>query len=265
MPVVFKNPPINEVVIATYFSQPMAAFRSEHVGLFWERIRDAFPSVRQQPPIVSPMGIVPDTNTGEFLPMPRYWFVAEDDIYIIQVQKNAFIFNWRRRKSNEYTRFHKDIKPAFDKYYSLFDEFVRTEVAIPTLSIELCELTYINSIKQCEFWSGPQDTMNVIPSFSILSLGAEAAGRLNFNCQYETSIEADLALNIGIRSGATTQSPDKPVLIFEIKASGRLVQATKSLADDWFEHAHDTIASCFMNMTSQDIRNRYWQPVKESE
>ena len=265
MPVTFKNPPINEVVIATYFNAPIAHLRSEHIGLLWDKIRGEFPVVHQQPPIISPMGIGPDTNSGEFLPMPRYWFVAKDDIYIIQVQKNAFIFNWRRRKSNEYTRFHKDIKPAFDKYYNLFDEFIRTEVAEPALSIDLCELTYINSIKQCEFWSGPQDTMNVIPSFSILSLDAQGAGPLNFNCQYETRIEADMALNIGIRSGATTQSPDIPVLIFEIKAGGRLAMATKSLADDWFERAHDTINSCFVNMTSEDIQSRYWQPVEETE
>ncbi len=106
MPVVFKNPPINEVVIATYFMRLCPAFRSEHVGLFWERIGSDFLACANSLRSVSPMGIVPDI-AGEFLPMPRYWFVAEDDIYIIQVQKNAFIFNWRRRKSNEYTRFHK--------------------------------------------------------------------------------------------------------------------------------------------------------------
>ena len=139
MSVYFKSPPINEVVIATYF-KPAVELRSEHIGLFWAQIKSEFPLVRQQPPVGTeiPMG-------GDVFPMPRYWFTADDGISLIQIQKNAFMFNWRRRE-DEYPRYHK-IKPCFDKYYSLFSEFISAEVPSSEQAIDMCELTYVNAVR----------------------------------------------------------------------------------------------------------------------
>lgn len=118
MPVHFDNPPINEVVIATYFAPPLAALRSEHIGLLWQEIRDDFPSVRQRLPTAPlvPLPIAPED--AEVFPMPRYWFIAGDSINLIQVQKDALMLNWRRQDMDYpgYTR----VKPAFDKYYTVF-------------------------------------------------------------------------------------------------------------------------------------------------
>ena len=146
----FENPPVNEVVVSTYFNPPLSDFRNEHIGLFWERIRREFPIVRQQHPV----GIRPHSTTDESSSMPRYWFIADNDINLIQIQKNAFMFNWRRRGEN-YPRFHRHIKPAFDKYYGLFSEFIRTEIkTVEKLAVDLCELAYINALEPCELWSG---------------------------------------------------------------------------------------------------------------
>ena len=262
MSITFENPPINEVVVSTYFTPQLSDFRSEHVGLFWEKIREEFPVARQQPPTASLMASGLDVNADELFPMPRYWFIADDDISLIQIQKDAFMFNWRRR-DDAYPRFHRDIKPTFDRYYGLFSEFVREEVQIEAPSIDLCELTYINALERCEFWEGPQDTTKVIPSFPILSPGISVLGSPEFHCNYHYRIEADLQLNIGIRSGIMAQQMDAPVLIFEIRASARLGQVTKSEADEWFERAHDCIIRCFAGMTDQDIQRSYWELQEE--
>ena len=256
--IVFENPPINEVVISTYFNPLLSDLRSEHIGLFWEKIRNEFPVVRQQPPV----GIIgSEVSTNEPFPMPRYWFIADDEINLIQIQKNAFIFNWRRR-DDEYPRFHRNIKPTFDKYYGLFSEFVRTELDTE-LTIELCELNYVNALERCEFWTGPQDTPTVIPSFSILTPGIDFSSSPEFNCNYAYGDATDLQLNINIRSGVTAQQENVPVLIFEIKASGRVGQIAKPGTDEWFERAHDAIIRCFVGMTSPDIQNKYWKPMEK--
>ena len=265
MPVTFKNPPINEVVMATYFNGPIADFRSEHVGLFWQKIRSEFPVVHQQPPTISPMEIAPDIGAGEFLPMPRYWFVAKDDTYIIQVQKNAFMFNWRRRGSARYPGFQDKIKPAFDRYYNLFDEFVQTEFDSSRLSVALCELTYINSIESCELWAGPEDTPKVVPSFSIPTPVIHVANTPHFNCNYIYDIEANARLSVGIRDGTRTQNSDSPVLVLEIKVSGRPEHGTRSAVDRWFQDSHDHIIESFVGLTSRGMQDRYWEPGKETE
>ena len=81
MPTAYKNPPVNEVVVAAYFNPPLSAFHSEHIGLFWEKIKDEFPVVQQHPPLGFSIEMGPYDMADELFPMPRYWFVATDDIY----------------------------------------------------------------------------------------------------------------------------------------------------------------------------------------
>ena len=258
--IAFENPPINEVVVSTYFNPPLSDLRSEHIGLFWEKIKNEFPVVRQQPPV----GIGPEVSANEPFPMPRYWFIADSGINLLQVQKNAFMFNWRRR-DDEYPRFHRNIKPTFDRYYGLFSEFIRTETNIADLTVDLCELVYINALDRCEYWTGPQDTTKIIPSFSILAPGIDASESPEFNCNFAYRISTDLQLNIGIRIGIRAQQQDSPVLVFEIKASGRVGQIAKPGTDEWFERAHDAIIKCFLDMTSRNIQNRFWKRVEGTQ
>ena len=253
--IAFRNPPINEVVVSTYFNPPLSDLRSEHIGLFWKEIKQDFPVVSQQPPVGNRL----DVGSGEPFPMPRYWFIADNEINLIQVQKNAFMFNWRRR-GKEYPKYYNDIKPNFDKYYGMFSEFIRTQIEIGEPNIDLCELTYINTLQLCDYWEGPQDTGKIIPSFTIIKTGINDFNAIGFNCNYIYIKSDDLQINIGIRNGFTQQD-NIPVLMFEIKASGRLGQVAKSGADEWFERAHDAIIECFLGITDQDIQNRLWQPM----
>ncbi len=257
MSIAFESPPINEVVVSTYFNPQLSDFRGEHVGLFWEKIREDYPVARQQPPV----GVGPDLVSDEVFPMPRYWFIADDDAKLIQIQKNAFMFNWRRR-DNAYPRFHRDIKPTFDRYYDLFSRFLRTEIQMDDPAIDLCELTYVNVVERSAFWDGPQDTQDVIPSFSLLNPGVDTIASPGFDCNYTYRVEDDLQISIGIRSGVMAQQADAPVLIFEIRARARLGQVTKSEADEWFERAHHSVLECFVGMTAQDIQERHWKPTE---
>lgn len=260
MTVRFHNPPINELVIATYLNPPLFELRSEHVGLFWSRIRDTFPAVEQQ----APLGVAEafEQVSGEFFPMPRFWFVAEDSINLIQLQKNAFIFNWRRRDT-QYPHFSENLKPTFDKYFQVFEDFAREDAGVQDIKIDLCELTYINTIEACEYWQGPQDTAKVIPSFAVPDTGIKLSVAPAFNCTYFYVPSKDLQLRVSIRNGEVTAKPGTPVLVLEIKANGRLGQVGKSAADEWFDRAHDAIIACFVDMTSKDIQHTYWKPVGE--
>ncbi|WP_171182279.1 TIGR04255 family protein [Ruegeria sp. HKCCD8929] len=260
MKVRFQNPPINELIIATYFNPPLFTLRNEHIGLFWSKIRDGFPEVEQQ----TPYGGVASFEQvgGEIFPMPRFWFVAEDQINLIQLQKNAFMFNWRRRDA-EYPHFAENLKPAFDKYYAAFEDFARENVGVQDIQIDQCELTYINAIEVCEYWQGPEDTAKVIPSFSIPETEIEPTTAPSFNCTYVYLQSNDLQLRVNIRNGEAKAKPGTPVLVFEIKATGRLGQVGKSSADRWFGRAHEAIIASFVNLTSKGIQEEFWKPVRE--
>ena len=264
MVVEFNNPPINEVVLATYFNPPIADLRSEHIGLFWDKIRYDFPTVQQQLPLPPRPGSELNMSSSEFFPMPRYWFVGRDDTYVIQIEKNAFIFNWRRRDSTVYPGFDSSVRPAFDKYYNIFAEFVRAELSHPSLSIEMCELTYINSIEHCDLWPSLEAASNVIPSFSIPNPGTDANAHF-FNCGYVYDVGSNTTLNLGVRTVVLPGAPEAKKLIVEIKLIGKPEQQSKVGADTWFQVSHNQINNCFVEITSREMQETYWQPVKEAE
>ena len=266
MNVRFKNPPINELIIGTYFDPPLFSLQSEHVGLLWSRWRDSFPIVEQRMPISGAQGPGPVVTAGNAVPgMPRYWFVSEDKVNLIQVQKNAYFLNWRRHNS-DYPHFFEQLKPSFDQYYDIFESFIREEVGEHNINIEMCELTYVDAIEPCDYWQGPLDTAKVIPSFSLPVRGHGNECVTAFNNMYLCEVSARLNLHVAIRTVvAADDPPSPPRLVLEFKALGRLGGVPKSETATWYSEAHDTIVACFLNMTSKDVQREYWMLEQDDQ
>lgn len=255
MSVHFQAPPINELVIAVNFTPPLFALRSEHIGLFWKIIREEFPKVEQK-------STIDDTvlyGSGEVssFPMPRYWFVSKDGNVVLQVQKNAFILNWRSHGS-DYPRFEKHIKPMFDRYIAIFLNFIDEESIQSAPEIDLCELSYSNLIKICDYWSGPADTSLVIPSFCFPGLNDRKDVHSFSECRYAARLDAKRLLQVAIREGGFIENPDEPVLSFDITVGGSPGNSSAKEVNAWFDCAHDTAVAHFLSMTSVAIQNEHW-------
>src|SRR5580704_19342195 len=102
MSIKFKNPPISELVIGVYFDREIPSLRSEHVGLFWGQVREDFPNIQQQPlvnaPVRQPFPQQIFISSESW--MPRFWLEASDGSTLMQIQKNAFLFNWRKKETD---------------------------------------------------------------------------------------------------------------------------------------------------------------------
>ena len=111
----FKNPPINELVIALYHL-PVTEMRAQHIGIYWQRIRDRYPICEQQPPIAgntpTELAMTLQNMAGEVYPLPRFWFSNADQPTLIQIQRNAFILNWRKGANNSYPHY-EDVENNF--------------------------------------------------------------------------------------------------------------------------------------------------------
>ena len=263
MKIKFKNPPVNEVVIGAYFDPPLAALRNEHIGILWSRLKEEFPIVEQRPPINSPIQSDHDRIvlelSDEFVPMPRYWFVSGDEVTLVQIQKDAFLLNWRRGDS-EYPSFDENLKPSFDKFYRIFEKFLKEDVSIDPPRIGHCELTYIDVIEVSEYWKGPLDTPAVIPSFVIPDCVSAKNTTPAFNCGYRYDVKPNLQLHLGIRSAVSVKSPDSPLLHLEFKGLGSPNGNEKTDLDAWYDQAHEVILEQFLNMTDETIQREFWIP-----
>src|ERR1700741_2913139 len=95
----FEKPPINELVVSLFYL-PIPELKAQYIGRYWERIREKYPRCDQQSVVVSPSeGPSPSLFQevpGEVLPLPRFWFMSDTHPMLVQIQRNAFMLNWRR-------------------------------------------------------------------------------------------------------------------------------------------------------------------------
>ncbi len=266
MKIRLKNPPINELIIGVYFDPPLISLRSEHIGLLWSRFRSEFPKVEQREPLlVNIQGSGPSVYSGgEFPFMPRFWFISEDEINLVQVQKDAFLLNWRKREA-EYPNFDEKLKSSFSEKFSIFKEFINRDVGVYEVKIGLCELTYVDVIEPCEYWQGPQDTYKVVPSFSVPKIGPKSGELSAFNCTYSHDISPHLQLHIAIRVAKSNQIPNSSCLILEFKALGQPNGSEELSIDQWYEQAHNAIISQFLNVTDKHVQRKFWMLEEETE
>ncbi|MCB0020660.1 MAG: TIGR04255 family protein [Anaerolineales bacterium] len=263
MRVKYKNPPINEVIIGAYFDQPVMPLHSEHIGVFWSQIRAELPNIQQQPeltlPIVGPNISIQFGMTDEPYPMPRFWLSSEDGSILLQIQKNAFILNWRRR-AGAYPHF-ENVKKLFDRYFERFLAFLRTELRVDDVNVQVAELTYSNLVEPGSYWMTALDTPRLLPSLAILDVGAPADTVPDFNYVTAYRFAPDLTLNVSVRTGRQPTDANKSVLVFELRTIGALDAVGRAEADLWYERAHETIGRCFTAMTNPDIQRNNWQEV----
>jgi uncharacterized protein (TIGR04255 family) len=260
MNVKYKKPPINELIIGAYFERPIS-LRAEHVGLFWSEIRPEFPKIQQQPELALPIVGTLTFHIGadEPYPMPRFWLISADETLLLQIQKNAFFLNWRKRES-DYPHFD-NVKSSFDKFFEIYSKFLLSELNIELPNIQISELTYSNIIEPNEYWRDVSDTARLMPAISIPDPGLPVEAKPDFNYVTAYKLASDLGLNVAVRSARKATDAGTAVLVFEFRALGALGAASKRDADAWYEKAHDAIGRCFTSMTSPDIQRQYWQPV----
>jgi uncharacterized protein (TIGR04255 family) len=187
--------------------------------------------------------------------MPRFWFIAKDDATLIQVQKNAFLFNWRLRKE-DYPRFER-VFEAFRKHRSTFIQFLREDFNTAKIEQVKYQLTYVNLFEDVPYWSGLEDIPKILPSFVFINPGLKGARPKDINSTTIFQLEDDLSLSVAIRNGLNNDT-GKMVLILEVEASGTHPRFEAAKADVWYLRAHAAISESFVALTDRQIQEQYW-------
>ena len=193
--------------------------------------------------------------------MPRYWLESTDGATLMQIQGNAFLVNWRRRNT-EYPHFEA-VKGFFDSSCRNFFSFLEEELHETVPRVQLAELTYINSIEKCEYWSSLLDTSIVLPRFALPVPTQNETSPADFHQLTIDRVAADTTLQTTVRSARSSTNSAKPVLIFELRAIGLI--AENDGINEWFQRAHDLTGRRFAEMTNPDIQTTYWQPPSDSK
>ena len=116
----YEKPPVVEVVCGIVF-ETIKGFKAQHLGLFWQKVRDRFPECKH----AVRLGFNPETEPLDLANyLPRVWFISAKQNTLIQLQDNTFFFNWRKMEEDETYPRYSIIIEAFKTYPVYFSRAV---------------------------------------------------------------------------------------------------------------------------------------------
>ncbi|HEV8370989.1 MAG TPA: TIGR04255 family protein [Pyrinomonadaceae bacterium] len=261
----FAKPPVVETVLDVGFS-PLAQWGIPHFGLFWQSIRDDYPTFKDQPPVLlqrESFGEAPAQRLNlafDILNQPeaRCWFEERSGARLIQIQHDRFIHNWRKtEEQQEYPHYEQVIRPAFSKEWDRFCSFLHQQ-GISQPEVQQCEVQYVNHID-----------FNGWESFTSLvdALGEWPGGRgylprpesIVFNTSYLMPENAG-RLRIVVQP-AVRNNDGKRVIQLSLIARGRPSSSTREDILAWFDLGRNWIVNGFTEFSSTKM-HQTWESIR---
>lgn len=250
----YKNPPVVEVVIGVTFAT-LEKLSSVHYGSFWEMVKGEYPNSEDNPPLAS--GITPtQVEILQLPPLRRVFLVHTDGTYLMQLQPDRFIHNWRKRTdSDQYPNFEA-ARNKFNHGWELFRQFLG-EKGIGTPLIKRYEVTYINHIAG-KAGSFPTRAEEYLPVFDWGRARSEGflpdPQVLGLDLRFPMPSERG-TLRVSVKHGKR-KTDDMDVLLMELTAQGG-AQADGSDMAAWLDLAHEWIVRGFTDLSSKQA-HEYW-------
>jgi uncharacterized protein (TIGR04255 family) len=247
----FKRPPVVEVVCGLQFS-PIPEWLTSHYGLFWNEVLAQYPKCQDQPPLgrlkLEDFETPDELSAGLLPPLRRVFLIDESDCYLMQLQQNRFLHNWRKlRAENDYPRF----EAAYGRFvaqWSRFTGFLHS-ARLSAPNIEAYELTYVNLITAPDA-KFPRDIGKFLDFYRGFPLASSGAYPRVLNLQIGWPLESETGkLSLSVKHGKENVEPAREVLIAEFSAKGT---ARRDGADmeSWFKAAHEAIVCTFEALTT---------------
>lgn len=262
----YEKPPVIEVVCGVLF-KPLSGFLTPHVGLLWEKYRGEYPDCSEVAPLGPMLESFEETPqmSLEILnvpPLPRVWFVHKDGNRVIQIQRDRFLHNWRKAKSEEdYPRYHF-VKDMFQKSFSKFESFL-ADNGISAIEPLQYEMTYISHIAKGDGWESLGEIGKLFPDFNFDSKRRRflpEPDTINWRTTFVLPQNA-ARMHVVIRNVRMRDS-GKPVILLELKVRG--IGTDRSIRGmwGWFDLAREWIVCGFSDLTADKVQREVWRKIQ---
>ncbi len=259
----YDNPPLTEVVCGVTF-QPLDNFIATHFGILWGIYQPDFPKVEELAPLASPIEIIEgqeyeaNLNFTNIPPLPRQMFISQDARNIIQIQRDRFIFNWRKLELNDtYPRYEKVFDEFKDKLGKFNGFLENSQMQIVPAQYEL---TYVNQIEENDLWKTNKDLINIFPKFqSNIETGLILKEPETINSRISFLLPNKMGrLYATIKTGAVRKANNKKVIILDLTVRG-FNRKNLTEMSNWFEVAREWIVKGFTDLTGDKIQKEVWK------
>lgn len=240
-----SKPPVIEVVIGSQFDGPI--FDNSYVYEFFQKIKDQYPIVRENPPLPS---IISNPNKPDQTRIlqgynSRRFFINKAGDKLIQLQTDRLLFNWRKNTGNEsYPRF-SSVLEDFLRFFDLISEDIK-EISN---KVNQLEITFIDHILIKDFGLNNYVLNEIFSDFKIKQ------ELRNFDCSFSIPHE-DLNgnLNLSIKTAMNISDQSK-IIICESTCRGNK-RADETL-NTWYHKAHEVLLENFIDFFT-DKSKKVW-------
>jgi uncharacterized protein (TIGR04255 family) len=251
----FDNPPIVEKVMGIRFEK-LSNWGLPHFGLFWQTIKEEFPQFSVLNAIASIEQSLPQPQLLTIDDSVRCWFRSQSQAKIIQVQRDAFLFNWPLPPDCQVYPSHENVLPEFKESWQNFCLFLtKNGLDIPT--VKSCEITYINNLKRGNDWENVEDLSSILRQWNVLSkeLSDVRPTLASFQLNYLLpDIESNL--NISLQPALMVEDSRE---IFQISITVIGKPASQDVEDMlyWFNAGREYIVRSFVDLTTDEIQKKW--------
>jgi uncharacterized protein (TIGR04255 family) len=263
----FTNPPVIETVLSLQFA-PLEQFGIPHFGLYWQKIRSEYPRYELHPPLIGvtekfdpsllhqKIGLRIDLGFA-LGPAVRCWFIDESGNRLLQVQKDRFIYNWRKVKGDEIYPRYESIKDKFKEEWLRFCAFLREE-NLGAPEVNQCEVTYVNHIDYNSGWEGYGELSKVIACWKGSYSGTflPPPEKVNLNVSHLLPGKEG-RLHISLEP--VLRSRDA-VEVLQLNLTARGAPSSSSVEDifRWLDLGRSWVVRGFTDFTTENMHKKLW-------
>lgn len=256
----FNRPPVVEVVMGVQF-QPLRLLQAPYFGLFWQTVRAEYPRCSENPPITPQLedlgspGALKDMGLlqlSQVFPLPRVFFEDPSGQWLIQLQRDRFLHNWRCGPGEGGYPRYPAVRAKFFSQWSSFQQFV-ADNQLGDINVTQLEITYLNHVAP---WSEESEVGDVFPDFRWRKGNRflDKPDACNISCAF-TSSDTPSRLRATVRPGIHAKKGN--ILLFELTVRG---VAENNDFESWFDDGRRQIVTAFADLTSDEWHKK-WERV----
>lgn len=260
----FDKPPVNEMVVGVEFAD-LGGLSIPHFGLFWAQIQDKYPHCAVKEPSPSRIEVFDGQGKQEIKlnfpimgpPSIRCWYINDKQTWLLQLQQDRFIQNWRKTASDETYSHYTNARGRFEKEFQRFQDFIKKHKLGP-LQIRQCEVSYVNQIEPGKGSGAPSELAEIFPLLSAQKQGdfLPAPDGIVLNASYVIS-ENRGRLYIGVQT-AFRHSDAKEILQMTVAAKVIPVSQDHYEILNALDLGHEWAVRGFADFTS-DKMHKLWE------
>jgi len=255
----FEKPPVMEVVCGVGFVT-LKDIKAPHFGRYWKTIPDSFTRVEEAPPVV----LSDASYSYEFSdipPLPRMWFLTENEQKLIQVQRDRFWYNWKRPSDKIECPYpeYNCIFPEFLEQLSGFENFIKDE-KLGSVERRQFELTYVNHIPKKSI-QGVLPTASDVLVDHVLKADSDRFLPEPSTFRWASSYvlpESLGKMHVTAQTAHKRDGDDEEVIRVDLNVRGVGEDTSDKGMTEWFSVAHEWITKGFVDITDSKVQNEVW-------